>query len=214
MKGVRLHTRPGDSDVAGSGDAERNDLTLSQAATDCYEGREQWWAHSILFPDDYVDPPQSTRSRWNWGVVFDFHNASPGGGQANFQINAMPAAAIAPDRPTGLVFQVAHGRQARPTLYHAPIGPVVRNVWYHFVYHLKWSSGADGYIAAWVNGARKMDYKGPTLYEGQGCYLKLANYHSPFGKPSSVIHARVLRGTTPRAVALGPLQGVPPDRSN
>ncbi|HKA39382.1 MAG TPA: heparin lyase I family protein, partial [Burkholderiales bacterium] len=208
MKGVRLHTRPGDSNVAGSGEAERNDLTLSQAATDCYEGREQWWAHSILFPDDYVDPPMSTRDRWNWGVVFDFHNSAPGGGQANFQINAMPATAIAADRPTGLVFQVAHGRQARPTLYHAPIGPVVRNTWYHFVYHLKWSSGADGYITAWVNGARKMDYKGPTLYEGQGCYLKLANYHSAFGQPSSVIHARVLRGTTADAVSLGPLQGV------
>ncbi|MGH8641473.1 MAG: heparin lyase I family protein [Burkholderiales bacterium] len=214
MRGVRLHTRPGDSNVAGSGDAERNDLTLSQGATDCYEGREQWWAHSILFPDDYVDPPASTRSQWNWGVVFDFHNSAPGEGQANFQINAMPATAIAADRPTGLNFQVAYGSQTRPTVYNAPIGPVVRNVWYHFVYHVKWSSGAGGYITAWVNGARKMHYKGPTLYAGQGCYLKLANYHSAFGKPSSVIHARVLRGTTPDAVALGPLQGVLPGAGN
>src|SRR5258706_588246 len=83
--GVRLHTRPGDSNVAGSGRAERNDLALSQGTTDCYEGREQWWAHSILFPDDYVDPPKSSEKSWNWAVVFDFHNANPGGGQANFQ---------------------------------------------------------------------------------------------------------------------------------
>jgi len=209
MRGVRLHTKPGDSNVAGSGSAERNDLTLSQAATDCYEGREQWWAHSILFPDDYVDPPMSSASTWNWAVVFDFHNSSPGAGQANFQIMAMPVAAIAADRPTGLNFQVAYGRQTKPTTYSAPIGPVVRNAWYHFVYHLKWSSGADGFITAWVNGARKLDYRGPNLYAGQGCYLKLANYHSAFGKASSVIHARVLRGTTPQAVSLTPLQGVP-----
>jgi hypothetical protein len=207
---VRLRTHPGDNYVYGSGPAERTDLTLSQAATDCYEGREQWWAHSILFPDDYVDPPMSTPSQWNWGVVFDFHNSAPGGGQANFQINAMPVTAIAADRPTGLNFQVAYGTQAKPTLHNAPIGPVVRNVWYDFVYHVKWSSRADGYITAWVNGERKMDYKGPTLYAGQGCYLKLANYHTAFGRPSSVIHDRVLRGSTPEAVALTPLEGLAP----
>jgi len=50
-----------------------------------------------------------------------------------------------------------------------------------------------------------MEYSGPTLYAGQGCYLKLANYHTPFGKPSSVIHDRVVRGTGPSAVSLTPL---------
>ena len=207
-RGVRLHTRPGDTRVAGSGDAERNDLQLSQAASDCTEGREHWWAHSILFPDDYVDPPMSTESTWNWATVFDFHNSSPGAGQANFQINAMPVTAIASDRPTGLGFQVAHGSQARPTVERFAIGPVTRNVWHDFVYHIKWTSKSDGFITAWVNGAKKMDYRGPTLYPGQGCYLKLANYHTAFGKPSSVIHGRVIRGTSAAAVARTPLQGV------
>ncbi|MEO8156424.1 MAG: heparin lyase I family protein [Betaproteobacteria bacterium] len=210
MRGVRLHTEPGDSSIYGSRAAERNDLTLDQATTDCYEGKEAWWAHSILFPADYVDPPESTASSWNWGVVADFHNARPGGGQANFQVNAMPASAASPDRPTGLSFQIAYGNQVRPTLYNAPIGPVVKNVWYHFIYHVKWTSQADGFFDAWVNGARKMAYRGPTLYPDQGCYLKLANYHSAFGKPSSVIHARVIRGVTPRAVSAGRLQGILP----
>ena len=209
-RAVRLRTEPGDTQVYGSGRAERNDLSLSQAATDCYEGREQWWAHSILFPDDYVDPPMSTPSQWNWGVVFDFHNSAPGRGQANFQIMAMPVTAIAADRPTGLNFQVAYGTQANPTLHNAPIGPVVRNVWYDFVYHVRWSAGPDGWFRAWVNGVKKLDHKGPTLYAGQGCYLKLANYHSAFGRPSSVIHDRVVRGSTPEAVSLTPLEGITP----
>jgi len=207
---VRLHTEPGDSNVAGSLDAERNDLTLSQTTTDCYEGREQWWAHSILFPDDYVDPPPSTASTWTFATVFDFHNSNPGGGQANFQINAWPASATLPDRPTGLAFQMAYGNQMSPTVKSYPIGPVVRNTWYDFVYHVKWSSGADGTLTAWVNGAKKMEYRGPTLYPGQGCYLKLANYHTPFDKPSSVIHDRVIRGTTAEAVSLTPLEGIAP----
>ena len=55
----------------------------------------------------------------------------------------------------------------------------------------------------------KKDYSGPTLCSGQGCYLKLANYHTPFGKPSSVIHDRVIRGTAAATVSLTPLEGVP-----
>ncbi len=58
------------------------------------------------------------------------------------------------------------------------------------------------------NGVLKLDHRGPTLYAGQGVYLKLANYHSAFGSPSSVIHDRIIRGTTWRDVSLTPLQGV------
>ncbi|HUF82946.1 MAG TPA: heparin lyase I family protein [Burkholderiales bacterium] len=208
MRGVRLHTRPGDSHVSGSQDAERSDLALSQRASDCYEGKEHWWAHSVLFPDDYVAPPESTATTWRFGTVANFHNSAPGAGQASFQLLAMPVTAISSDRPTGLNFQINHGTQSRPTQVTYPIGPVVRNQWYHFVYHVQWSSAADGYFDAWVNGVKKMSYRGPTLYEGQGCYFKLANYHSAFGQPSSVIHARVVRGSTAGAVSAGSLEGI------
>lgn len=203
VNAVRLHTEPGDNNVAGSGPNERNDLTSSQATTDGYEGKVHWWAHSILFPYDYVDPPESTAYSWNFGIVADFHNSAPGAGQANFQVNAMPATAISPDRPTGLNFEIAYGDQFNPTVYKAPIGPVVRNQWYNFVYHVKWSSGSDGYFDAWVNGVQKMAYRGPTLYAGQGVYWKMANYHTAFGQPSSVIHARVVRSVEPLSVIAG-----------
>lgn len=78
------------------------------------------------------------------------------------------------------------------------IGKIVRNAWYDFVYHVKWSSGSDGFFNAWVNGVQVLAHTGPTLYEGTdgttlGCYLKLANYHDAFGQPTSVIHDRVIR---------------------
>jgi hypothetical protein len=203
VNAVRLHTEPGDDNVAGSGSNERNDLSSSQATTDGYEGREHWWAHSVLFPDDYVDPPESTASSWNFGAIADFHNTTNGSGQANFQVIAMPATAISADRPTGLSFQVSHGNQTSPTQVTYPIGPVVRNQWYNFVYHVKWSSGSDGFFDAWVNGVQKMSYRGPTLYTGQGVYLKLANYHTAFGQASSVVHARVIRTVEPLSVVAG-----------
>jgi len=203
VNAVRLHTEPGDNNVNGSGDHERNDLILNQSRSDGYEGKEHWWAHSVLFPNDYVDPPESTLSTWNFGLVADFHDTSDAGGQANFQVMAMPRTAISPDRMTGLNFKISYGNQFSPNTHVVPIGPVVRNVWYNFVYHVKWTSGSDGYFDAWVNGVQLMAYRGPTLYAGQGVYLKLANYHTAFGQPTSGIHARVIRSNTPLDVSAG-----------
>src|SRR5256885_1887992 len=58
--GVRLRTLPGDRDIAGSGEAERADLALSPEASGCFEGQEQWWAHSLLFPSDYERSEEHT----------------------------------------------------------------------------------------------------------------------------------------------------------
>lgn len=191
-KAVRLFTQPGDSHVNGSGVRERNDLALSQAATDCYEGREHWWAHSVLFPSDFVIPES--------GIAFDFHHTG-NRGQANFQIRITPR---------GLAFEGAGGPEVvtssrSPGRYGASIGPIVRNRWYDFVYHVKWSSGADGFMRAWVDGVRKLAHRGPTLYSGQGCYLKLANYHTP-SAASAIVHDRVIRGTSALAVSPAPLE--------
>lgn len=183
-KALRLRTEPGDDQVTGSGFHERADVWLTQKDTGCYEGEEQVWEHSILFPDDYAPPPKG------WGVVFDFHQTGAKG-QANFHVFA---------NPNGLRFLGFGGEKTNygsPTetrgRFAADIGPVTRNAWYDFVYHVKWSSKEDGFFHAWVNGVKKLEHRGPTLYAGQGCYLKLANYHVAFGRPSSVIHDRVIR---------------------
>src|SRR5947207_8479256 len=81
------------------------------------------------------------------------------------------------------------------------------------MYHVKWSSGSDGVFQAWLNGRQLMNYSGATLYVGESCYLKLADYHTPLGVPISVIHSRVVRGATQAAVQLpsspGPTVTVP-----
>jgi len=207
---VRLHTEPGDVDVASSGTMERNDLWLSQAATNGYEGQEGWWAHSILFPDDFAMPT------WHMYVIFDFHNSGSGPWQANFHLNFAPGADST--KPGNLIIRGYGGVNSGDGQFTATIGQVTKNVWYDFVYHVKWSSGSDGYFDAWVNGVKKLSHRGPTLYSGQGVYLKLANYHTPVCDPypacvgthsaSSVIHDRVIRGATALSVSSGPLEGV------
>src|SRR5918993_1835684 len=72
--GVRLHTEPGDSQVNGSGDWERNDLQKGPDSSYCNEGQEEWWAVSVLFPSDYVMPASG-----QGGVIVDFHHTGSSG---------------------------------------------------------------------------------------------------------------------------------------
>ena len=194
---VQLTTQPGDINIAGSGSNDRADLVLARSSTYCNQGQDEWWAHSLMFPPGYVPPPVA--SVWNWGALFDFHNSSPGGGQPNFMVYATP---------TGLELHMAGGantvnRPSDPGYYSIAIGPITKNVWYDFVYHVKWSSGSDGLFQAWLNGKQVMNYSGPNLYVGQSCYLKIANYHTELGVPVSVVHSRVVMGHTQADVQIG-----------
>src|SRR6266705_1125740 len=200
---VQLTTQPGDINIAGSGSNERADLTLSPSSTYCNQGQDEWWAHSLMFPPGYVPPPVA--SVWNWGALFDFHNSSPGGGQPNFMVYATP---------TGLELHMAGGANtvnlpSDPGYYSIAIGPITKNVWYDFVYHVKWSSGSDGLFQAWLNGKQVMNYSGPNLYVGQSCYLKIANYHTALGVPVSVVQSRVVMAHTQADVQIGS-GGTPP----
>ena len=202
VRGIRLETLPGDSGIAGSGTAARTDLALSPGETGCSPGAEQWWTHEVLFPDDYVSPQTTRADPWPWGVVFDFHHTGSTG-QANFEVEVA-------GEPPQLRFAISAGREVSngapgsPTR-RFPVGPLIRNHWYRFVYHVRWSAEQDGFFAAWVDGRHVLDYHGPTLYAGQECYLKLANYHTPVGRPVAVVHAQLKRAPTAAALGLGAL---------
>jgi len=205
---LRLHTEPGDNNVVGSGDMQRNDLWLSQAASDGYEGHEAWWALSVRFPDDFVFPA------WHRYALSGFHHTGPTG-QGNFTLGFERGAQ---DSDPGILGFQGYGGTQDSGRFSAPTGPVVKNVWYDFVYHVRWSSGSDGFFQVWMNGELKLDHRGPTIYSGQGVYFKLANYHTPLcdpypacigtDPPSSVIYDRIVRGSTALSVSSGPLEGV------
>lgn len=203
VPGVRLTTLPGDDGIAGSGRAERADLALSREATGCSEGAQQWWAHALLFPGDYTLPVATPADPWPWGVVFDFHQTGSEG-QANFQVEVA-------GNPPGLRLAISGGPEVSSGAPGSPtrrwsLGPILKGHWYEFVYHVKWSAGPGGFFDAWVDGRRVLSYRGPTLYSGQGCYLKLANYHTPVGKPVSLVHARLRRAATRAGLGTGPGQ--------
>lgn len=191
-KAVRLQTQPGDTNVFGSGNLERCDLSLNQGLSGGFEGNEWWYAHSVMFPIDYVSPATGI------GLAMDFHHTGSSG-QANLHLDT--------SRWDNKMRFRGYGGSQDQNIYEKVLETPRKNIWYDFVYHIRWSSNSDGFVKAWMNGKFMMDHRGPTLYKGMGCYWKLANYHSATG-PSSIIHDRIIRGTTAASVALGPLEGV------
>src|SRR5258706_11490458 len=199
-RGVRLHTEPGDTNVHGSGDWERNDILKTADSSYCNEGQEEWWAVSIMFPSDYVFPPGPGA-----GIVMDFHH-NGSSGQANYEIQTIPGIGLRARGYGGPTLNQGQYDALIPDPYGA-VANVTRNVWYDFVFHVRWSSSGNGVMEGWLNGRKYSSYNGATLYSRLSCYLKLANYHAPFGAPSSVIYDRVVRGTSAADVALTALDG-------
>lgn len=197
--GIRLRTEAGDSHVNGSGHWERNDLIKRPDPSYCNRGQEEWWSHSVLFPDDYVFPPGPEA-----GIVFDFHHTGSRG-QANFEVQTVPGMGLRLRGHGGAAVDSGRYEAVVPDPYGAAAG-VTRNRWYDFTYHVRWSDQQDGFFTAWLNGKKVLSHRGPTLYGGMSCYLKLANYHAPFGKASSVIHDRIVRGGSSGAVSLWALE--------
>lgn len=189
--GVRLHTEPGDT-LFGTG-LDRCDLHGGGILT-FKEGDRMSLAHSVLFPDDFVDQPPSVKGgTWNWGVVMDFHDdADIAGSQGPVQLMMQPRTQPDPNWPTGLNLEIYGGAQNAGKRNY-PLGPITRNSWYDFVYDAYWTSKPDGFFTAWLNGKLMFQDKGPNLYTGRGVYFKLANYHQTHGKPSSIIHDRVVQ---------------------
>lgn len=207
-KAARLHTEPGDNNVNGSGSGERCDLRLGNVESDAQEGREWWFAHSVLFPHDFVDQPPSVKGgMWYWGAVMDWHDdVDSGGSQGPVQLMMFPRTQPDTNWPTGLNLEV-YGGAPRATPRRYPMGPITLNQWYDFVYHIRWSS-INGFVDCWLNGKRVAADKGPNLYTGNGAYLKLANYHEAHGKASSIIHRRIMRGRTAASVTPITLEGI------
>ena len=213
-RGVRLTTLGYDVNVHSSGDSERSDMNLPDSASRIVEGAEQWWAHSFYLPDSFVMPPRARP--FFWYVLFQFHEL---GGESRSQPPYIIEIVNDPRRG-GPVLRL-RGFDSHPPLGYAayPLGNAApkKNLWYDFVHYVKWSAGKDGVHKTWLrigDGKRYelvQEHRGPTLYAGGKGFAKLSNYHPQLGAPSSVIHDRVVLGSSPEEVAIPgvALEGLP-----
>lgn len=185
---ARFEVRSGDNNVAGSGTGERAEVLLSSSTTEGSEGREAYWAWSTFFPSDFTAPGGA------WNVFTQFHHTGSSG-QSNIHFDVRDMSTI------GL--RVLGGDEAAAVRKDFTLAPLQRGRWYDFVFHVKWSTSAStGFVEVWVNGSRVVPKTfTPTLYNGQGTYLKQGYYRAAYSGTTVVYHDGMRKGSSYDEVA-------------
>lgn len=161
------------------------------------QGGEMWYGWSVLIPTDYADPPGD-----QFQILAQWHHRPS---EAATQVSGPP--------PLTLHFTFHQGRHllsliGRPSS-EAPrrtlaARPVRKGAWIDLVFHIRWSTGSDGFVEAWLDGRPFTEGKvyGPTLYQPLSNYLRLGLYRGK-GVPTTnhVFLDEVRIGESYRAVA-------------
>jgi polysaccharide lyase-like protein len=197
---VRITLAPGD--IAAS--KERAELKVGDKRIERVhgsQGGEMWYGWSLLIPTDYADPPGD-----QFQILAQWHQqpdrALPGErpkrmGPPPLTLHLVTDAG----RHVLLLIGQASSTGAPRTLGARPIR---LGTWIDLVFHIRWSTGRDGFVEAWLDGrpftgGKKYE---PTLYSPVSNYLRLGLYRGK-GVPTvnRVYYDEVRLGDSYQAVA-------------
>lgn len=191
-KAICLTTKPGDTDVEGSGAMERCDgYNVHRGTADpvAYVGCKLRIRHSVMLP--------SGKFRMPIGEAYnlaDLHGWRPAHA-ANLAVNFVNWNSKMTDKLGWLQIQRSIGDPMSPTERSVAVCKPEFDVWYDFEHKIYLTSGEDGFCNSYMNGRPIMYHKGPTVYPADFVYFKIANYHAVRtdvpNVESSVIHDRI-----------------------
>ncbi len=163
-------------------------------------GTEHWVAWSVMLAPDFPIP----RGGGEILGLGQFHQYGPSGPELIFQLQGGNYE-LKMTNPTRLDDDPMNPLPdfKRLTLLS---GNSMKGRWTRVVVNVRWSQGADGFIAVWVNGKKKFDYTGPTTNANEPIYFKYDRYRSWKSRcngecPSLIAYYReVKRGNSKEAV--------------
>jgi hypothetical protein len=172
---VRVTLAPGD--IAAR--KERAELMLGDREIERRrggQGDEIWYGWSLFLPEDDPAPPGDA-----YPILGQWHHRPP----ARDRFGRRPIVSGAPPLALYLVADAGQdhlvligqsSRRAPPRLLGTR--PVRRGVWNDLVFQIRWSTGPDGFVRAWLNGRPWTEGRqyGPTLYTPVSNYLRLGLY--------------------------------------
>ncbi len=198
---VRVTLAPGDRAAS----KERAELKIGDKEIERVhgsQGHEMWYGWSLLIPSDYADPPGD-----QFQILAQWHHRPPE--------TAKPGAWAHVTGPPPLTLHFTHyeGRhllsligRPSPQAERRTLGalPVRKGAWIDLIFHIRWSTGADGFVEAWLDGKPLTQGKvyGATLYSPVSNYLRLGLYRGK-GVPTTnhVFLDEVRVGESYKAVA-------------
>lgn len=198
---VRITLAPGD--IAAN--KERAELKLADKTierTRGGHGQTLWYGWSLLVPADHADPPGGQHpilAQWHHRPV---HTPAPG---RRAHVTGPPPLALYLVSVSGelrLKLVAQHSRETPGRTLAAR--PIRRGAWTDLVFHVRWSTGNDGSVEAWLDGRPWTAGRipGPTLYNASSNYLRLGFYRTKGGRTTNHVYYDEVRiGESYQAVA-------------
>lgn len=159
--------------------AEKNGLQNVGLGSTTYTG------FSVYLPDSYV--PTNVGGDLYGNVIAEWHSEQSGA-QAPFHFGV--------NGQTGQYFIDLHITIPWGPVFIVDVGPIIKGQWVDFVAQHKWSTGTDGIVKFWKNGALVHSYTGRTWGTQTTNYptLGLYRHNAPF---TNVLYVDAFRvGTT------------------
>lgn len=165
-KGVKVYLRKSDP-IAQYG-SKRTELTHNNYSTSSMVNTSlRWWAFSNYFPTGYGrDPAEEIVAQW--------HDKSS-------RCSARPVLAleIKDDRFRLMIrySTIDYCKTASQVTRTFDLGPVPKDKWIDWVINYNPKPDSSGYVTVWMNGVKKIVYKGPCHYTGSIFpYFKIGLY--------------------------------------
>lgn len=197
---VRITLAPGDRAAS----KERAELKIADKTIERVHGihgQDIWYGWSLFIPVEYADPPAG-----HWQILGQWHHrpiqAAPG---ERPRLKGPPPLAVYLSSDQGRDHLLLIGQEtpdARPR--RLGMRPVSRGEWIDLVFHIRCSTGSNGFVQAWLDGRPFTEGKmaGPTLYSPDSNYLRLGLYRSKGSLTTNyVFYDEVRIGESYRAVA-------------
>ena len=164
-------------------------------------GTESFWAWSFYFPPN----SSSSRDTW-WNVFTQWHqDGSVGVQPLSFEIM----------NERGREWIRVHafgGKVGSPVRRAWRLAPLVRGRWYDVALRVRWAPDRTGLLQVWLDRKQVVpETRTPTLYEGQGVYLKQGFYRQASAGSSEVYVSDTRRATGLAGIGISPLSAAAPE---
>jgi hypothetical protein len=149
---------------------ERNELEIEGSRAPM--NTSVWYGFSVFLPSDYVaDNVWELVTQW---YPFADEDAEWGRQPTMALVTTKGVWSVENKSSTQVVTPINHSNIAGRGW---SFGAYERNKWTDFVFNVRWSPSAEGFIKIWKDGKVVLDYKGPTSYnDKQGPFVKQGMY--------------------------------------
>lgn len=184
---ARVEVRSGD--FIGNPSSERAEVMKNLGEI---EGSESWYGFSVYFPNDFN--PDTTSAYPFWNIFTQWHH-SGSAGQANimFEVNTAGSPWSIEIRSFGGTLD-----QNKKTF---KLASLQRNIWFDFIFHVRWASDNTGYYEIWLNCQKVLQKTyTPTIYSGEYVYAKQGFYRAASSLTSVLYLDGFIRATDSTSV--------------